>query len=91
MRSKETRIQGAKDVGLKASPRDIMDAVEDELMVIDREYRIRFANATMLGRFQERNESPIGRLCYRFFMTGTAHTASLYETVHFKMSLKGTV
>ena len=67
MRSKEARIQGAKDVGLKASLQDIMDAVEDELMVIDREYRVRFANAAMLSRFQKRDESPIGRLCYQVF------------------------
>ncbi|MFC2071174.1 GAF domain-containing protein [Chloroflexota bacterium] len=67
MRSKDTRIQGAKDLGLKVSPQDIMDAVEDELMVIDREYRVRFANAAMLSRFQKRDESPIGRLCYQVF------------------------
>ena len=65
MRKKETEIQGAEDVGLEASLQDIMDAVEDELLVIDCDYQIRYANAAMLSRAQEKVELPASGFCYK--------------------------
>jgi signal transduction histidine kinase len=41
--------------------------VEDEILVVDPEYRVRFANASMLRRFQKEGESPIGKFCYQVF------------------------
>ena len=51
------------DIGL----RDILDGVEDELLVIDSQYRVRFANSAALDRLHKKPRSPIGRLCYKVF------------------------
>jgi signal transduction histidine kinase len=51
------------DIGLQ----DILDGVEDELLVIDSQYRVRFANSVALDRLQKKPQSPIGRLCYKVF------------------------
>lgn len=48
------------DIGLQ----DVMDGIEDRLLVIDSEYRVRFANLAMRYEFHEGAESPIGRRCY---------------------------
>jgi len=65
MRRKETAIQrAARNAGLDITLQDIVDGVEDELLVIDREYRVKFANSAVRGRFQKGAESLIGRLCY---------------------------
>ena len=62
---KETAIQrAARNAGLDITLQDIVDGVEDELLVIDREYRVKFANSAVRGRFQKGAESLIGRLCY---------------------------
>ena len=65
MRRKETAIQRvARNAGLDITLQDIVDGVEDELLVIDKEYRVKFANSAVRGRFQKGAESLIGRLCY---------------------------
>ena len=53
--------------GLDITPQDLVDGLEDELLVIDSEYRVRFANLAVRDRFQKGAESPIGRLCYEVF------------------------
>jgi signal transduction histidine kinase len=66
MRRKRTAIQGAtKDLGLETNLKDIVDSVEDELLVVDCDYRVRFANSTVRARFQKRPESPVGEVCYK--------------------------
>ncbi|OGO25082.1 MAG: hypothetical protein A2144_14230 [Chloroflexi bacterium RBG_16_50_9] len=67
MNKKETDGPGRRNPALKADLQDIIDAVEDELLVVDPGYRIKFANAAMLSRFQKKEESPIGKFCYQFF------------------------
>ena len=68
MGKKETELQRvARNAGLDINLQDIMDSIEDELLVIDKEYRVRFANSVVRGRFQKGAESPIGRLCYKVF------------------------
>lgn len=42
---------------------DLIDGVKDELIIVDSDYRIRYANAAALGR-ANKSESPVGRLCY---------------------------
>ncbi len=65
MRRRQTAIkQVARDVGLEINLQNVAGAVEDELLVIDSEYRLRFANSAALARLQKEIESPIGRLCY---------------------------
>jgi len=62
---KETAIQrAARNAGLDIALRDIVDGIEDELLVIDREYRVRFANSMVRDRFQKGGESLVGRFCY---------------------------
>jgi len=68
MRGKETPMQrAARNVGLSITAQDVMDAVEDEILVIDSEYRVRFANSAVRGRFQKGAKWPVGRLCYKVF------------------------
>lgn len=43
----------------------VLDNVEDELLVIDSEYHIRYANAAACARLPEGAGSPAGKLCYK--------------------------
>jgi len=68
MRSRRTPIERiARNAGLDTTLQDIVDAIEDEFLVIDSEYRVRFVNSAVRGRLQKAAESPIGRLCYEVF------------------------
>ena len=64
MSKKETAIQRAENSGLPISLQDTVDSVEDELLVIDSEYRIQFANAAMRRTLKKGAKRPTGRLCY---------------------------
>ncbi len=65
MSSKETVIQPtARSAGLDIALQDIVDSIEDELLVIDNKYRIRFANSVVQNRYQKGAKSPIGKRCY---------------------------
>jgi len=44
--------------------RAIIDSLEDELLVVDKDYRIVQANETVLGRHGKRRQEVIGRYCY---------------------------
>jgi signal transduction histidine kinase len=48
--------------GLDISLQEILDGVEDDIVVVDNEHRIRFANSAALKKLAP--ESFIGRLCY---------------------------
>ncbi len=65
MNGKRTRRN--KDEGLSVDLQAIVDAVEDELLVVDAEYRVIFANAAMLNKHTSKNDSPIGQFCYQIF------------------------
>jgi signal transduction histidine kinase len=68
MPRKKTAIQQATpDIGWEASLQDVLDDVEDELLVIDSEYQVRFANSAVRSRLQKGAKSPIGRVCYKVF------------------------
>ncbi len=65
MRKRKTAIQRpARNVGLNINLQDVVDSVEDELLVIDSDYRVLFANSLVRNRFEKGAESLIGRLCY---------------------------
>ena len=46
---------------------DLVDSVEDELIIIDSEHRVQFANSVVRGRFPEGDASLVGMLCYEVF------------------------
>ena len=52
------------DLALNITLQDIMDGIEDELLVIDSDYRIRFANSAAQGKLKKEPESIIGCRCY---------------------------
>ncbi len=56
-----------ENAGLDMTLQDVVDSVEDELLVIDAEYRLRFANSAARGRLQQGGKSPVGRFCYEVF------------------------
>jgi len=65
MGRKETPTQEVVTrTGLDIPIQDILNGVEDELLVIDNQYRVRFANSAALDRLQKKPRSPIGRPCY---------------------------
>jgi signal transduction histidine kinase len=43
----------------------VIDSVEDEIIVIDETYRIKFVNAAVRGRLPDDMASPIGKPCYQ--------------------------
>ena len=49
--------------GLDTSLQDILDAVEDGIVVVDTEHRIRFANSAALKELAP--QSSVGKLCYQ--------------------------
>jgi len=62
MRKKESTTQrGARDAVPDVTLQDIVDGVEDELLVIDSEYRVRFANSAARDRLQKGDKSLPGR------------------------------
>jgi len=66
MSRKGTATGGVPEtVELDFTLQDIIDGVEDELIVIDSDYRIRFANSAVRSTFQKETEQLIGQLCYR--------------------------
>ena len=46
---------------------DVIDAIEDELVVIDSEHRIGSANSAVRSKLQKGDEPLTGRLCYEVF------------------------
>lgn len=53
--------------GFSLTVQDIADSLEDDLLVVDSGYRIRFANRLVRSRLAMGPESPVGRLCYEVF------------------------
>lgn len=56
--------QSAAGPDSEVAIQDLIDSVRDELIIVDSDYRIRYANAAALNRVQG-SESPVGRLCYQ--------------------------
>jgi signal transduction histidine kinase len=67
MGREKTGTPKLRDSGLKADLQEIIDAVEDELLVVDSEYRVRFANAAMRRKYQKKGGDIVGKLCYKVF------------------------
>jgi len=68
------------DAGLELAPEDLLDSIEDELLVVDSELHIQFANSAMLRKIGKEADSPVGRLCYEVFLErGSPCSAPLWE------------
>ncbi|MFC1910053.1 GAF domain-containing protein [Chloroflexota bacterium] len=50
--------------GLDACLYAVIDSFQDELLVIDRDFRIRFANSAVLARHGKTRDQIIGKICY---------------------------
>lgn len=55
----QTIVNAYPDIAVQ----DLIDGIQDELIIVDGDYKIRFANAAARNGFQK-NEAPIGKLCY---------------------------
>ena len=65
MRKKEAAIQqAAGNTGSDITLQEVVDGVEDGLLVIDSEYRVRFANSVVRGGLEKGAGSLVGKLCY---------------------------
>jgi len=53
--------------GFDPSLLDIIDGLEDELLIVDSEYRLKFANSAMRHKLLEGTQAPIGKHCYEVF------------------------
>ena len=62
-KKEKTALQGAEILDLQITLQDIIDDVEDEILVIDEQYRIRFVNSAVIKTLRESDESPVGKLC----------------------------
>lgn len=65
---KETTLHRITSVpSLDVVVQGIMDSVEDDLLVIDSEYKVRFANSALCQKLPDGIGSPIGKRCYNVF------------------------
>ncbi|MCL0088811.1 GAF domain-containing protein [Dehalococcoidia bacterium] len=67
MQKKTASRRAARDASLELSLQDVLDGLEDELLIIDSEYRVVFANSSARSRPPKGLGSPIGRVCYQVF------------------------
>lgn len=68
MRGKKAALQPVAKSGDSYLPlQDIVDGVEDALLVIDSDHRVRLANSAAKRTLESEAKSPIGRLCYQVF------------------------
>lgn len=62
--SETASYQTTPDTSAEITLQNVVDGVEDELLVIDGEHRVRFVNAAVRKSLPDDNKSPVGRLCY---------------------------
>jgi len=66
MSEKETANQRAVgNIDTDITLYDILNGIEDPILVIDSDYRVRFANSAAGSTFRKRAGSLVGRLCYK--------------------------
>lgn len=76
MRRQRTKIQPAtSDEASDISLQDVVDGLEDELFIVDREYGVKFANSAILQKLRESGGTPVGRQCYEIFEAKNAPCA----------------
>lgn len=56
-----------RTTSLDMSLQDIIDGVEDDLLIINSEYQVKFANSIICRKLPEGIESIIGKYCYEVF------------------------
>ncbi|MGC8785971.1 MAG: GAF domain-containing protein [Anaerolineae bacterium] len=60
-------VQASDEPGFAFSLEDVLDSVEDELLVVDGEYRIHLANNAIRRKLPPAITSPMGMHCYEAF------------------------
>ncbi|MFC2035569.1 GAF domain-containing protein [Chloroflexota bacterium] len=74
------------------SMQDIVEAIQDELLVIDSVYRVKWANSAALAKLKAGTESPIGKLCYKvFFGRNKPCSTPLWDCPHKKVLKSGSM
>jgi signal transduction histidine kinase len=58
-----TTAKGPLDLGLQ----DLVNSLEDELFIVDEEYRVKFANSVAMQKLGGQVGDLVGRLCYEVF------------------------
>jgi signal transduction histidine kinase len=58
-----TSAKGPLDLGLQ----DLVNSLEDELFIVDEEYRVKFANSVAMQKLGGQVGDPVGKLCYEVF------------------------
>lgn len=53
-----------ESAGLEAILQDVLDVIEDEIVIINTEYRVIYSNSILRNRVQNEKESFIGQRCY---------------------------
>lgn len=59
--------QTTKTVGFDMNLHDLVGGLEDELLIVNSEYRVKFANSILQHKLPEGTESPVNRHCYEVF------------------------
>lgn len=62
-----TTQKSIESAGLEVILQDVLDAIEDEIVIIDTEHRVIYSNSILRNKVQGEKESPIGRHCYEVF------------------------
>jgi signal transduction histidine kinase len=66
MSEKEIANQRAVgNIAMDITPQDVVDCLEDELLVIDSDYKVRLVNLAVRHRLQKGAESLVGGFCYK--------------------------
>jgi len=60
-----TKKKSSAAKSLEISLQNILDCVEDELLVIDKKYRVKFVNSAARSKLTKGVRSPLGKPCYR--------------------------
>ena len=74
------KVTASRTRGLDIILQELVDGMEDELLVIDTEYRIKFANSALRDRFQK-GARPSAGFATRSSMIGIGPVVHLYGTV----------
>lgn len=59
--------QTTKTVGFDVNLHDLVGGLEDELLIVNSEYRVKFANSILQHKLPEGTKSPVNRHCYEVF------------------------
>lgn len=56
-----------RDLPLDLSFRDLVDSLEDDFFIINRDYRVQLVNSALMRKLDKDADVPLGKLCYEIF------------------------